>query len=90
MLHVEVVTTREGPFLTIKSAADELGVAVTSVQDWCRQCRFPHIKYEGKRLIRIPRELFIAYASGALTEGELVVTRVGRDGRIVGPPKART
>jgi hypothetical protein len=87
---LEVVQTRDArPFLTVKAAADELGVAVTSMQDWCRQCRFPHIKYDGKRLIRIPIDWFRAYASGELTEADLTVTRVGRDGRIVGPPQGR-
>jgi Helix-turn-helix domain len=90
LIPVNVVQTRDGSsFLTIKSAADELGVAVTSLQDWCRECRFPHIKYDGKRLIRIPVDWFQAYASGELTEGELVTRRIGIDGRIVGPPKGR-
>ena len=87
---MEVVQTRDGrSFLTIKAAADELGVAVTSLQDWCRQCRFPHVKFEGKRLIRIPVDWFDAYATGELAEADLVVTRIGKDGRICGPPKGR-
>lgn len=73
------------PFLTIREAARELGVGVTSVQDWCRESRFPHIKYAGKRLIRIPREWLAAYTAGDLTEDDLEVVRVGKDGRICRP-----
>ena len=72
-------------YLTIREAASELGVAVTSVQDWCREGRFPHIKFAGKRLIRIPRNWLVAYAAGDLTEDDLEIERIGRDGRIVRP-----
>jgi excisionase family DNA binding protein len=82
---METAEGSQSPFLTISEAARELGVATTSMQDWCRQGRFPHVKYSGKRLIRIPREWLAAYASGEITEDQLEVERIGRDGRIVKP-----
>jgi excisionase family DNA binding protein len=81
---------RGQPYLTISEAAQELGVGITSVQDWCRQGRFPHIKYAGKRLIRIPRAWLTAYASGEITEDSLEIQVVGRDGRIVKPAREKS
>lgn len=85
MAPANIVETSGGQFLTVKGAAEELGISVTGLQDWVRLNRFPHIKYEGKRLVRIPREWFDRFVSGELAEEDLEVVRVGRTGRICRP-----
>lgn len=66
---------------TIEEWAIELDVAESTLREWCRRGRFPHIKLPGTRRILIPRRDAEAYLAGCSLE----TRRLADGGRIVQP-----
>jgi hypothetical protein len=70
----------------IEDLAPELGVAPSTLREWCRRGEFPNIRYPGKRRIHVPRDWADEYLSG---DCELEVRPLARGGRVVRPAKQR-
>jgi len=67
----------------IEDIAPELGVAPSTLREWCRRGEFPHRRLPGKRRVFLSRADIEDYLNGA----ELETRLLSGGGRIVSPKK---
>lgn len=69
-------------FELIEDVAPRIGVAPSTLREWCRRDAFPHMRFAGKRRVFIRRDWVQAWADGAV---ELEVVRHSGGGKLVRP-----
>jgi excisionase family DNA binding protein len=79
------VSARLDDLVTVEAMAERLGVAPSTLREWCRRSRFPNVKLPGTRRVMIPLADAEAYIGGAALE-----TRQLPDGGRLVQPARRT
>jgi len=80
-----VPVTVLGGYDVIENVAPQLGIAESTLREWCRRGRFPNVKLPGTRRILIPLRDIDAYLAGATLETK----RLADGGRLVQPARGR-